>query len=58
MSGINFKQLPIRCRVCHHLDCLSLYMDGSADYMCHKPACEYREKFKDAVKRAKRAKEK
>ena len=53
MNGIKFEQLPIRCRYCHHLGCFSLYMDGSADYICRKPICDYREKFKEAIKRAK-----
>ena len=50
MNGIKFEQIPIRCRYCDYLGCLSLYMDGSADYICRKPICNYREKFKKAIK--------
>ena len=52
MNGIKFEQLPIRCRYCDYLGCFSLYMDGSADYICRKPTCDYREKFKEAIRKA------
>lgn len=42
------KQPPKVCQNCEKLKVLSLYMDGSCDYTCGCPLCEYREVYKEA----------
>lgn len=42
------KQPPKVCRECEKLKVISLYMDGSYDYTCSCPICEYREVYKEA----------
>ena len=42
------KQPPKVCQGCEKLKVLSLYMDGSCEYLCGCPICEYREAFKKA----------
>jgi len=53
------KQPPKVCQKCGKLKVISLYMDGSCDYACGCPLCEYREAYKEAeqieqIKRSKR----
>jgi len=40
--GINFNELPLVCQDCDKLNCLSLFMNGTAWYTCGNPICLYR----------------
>ena len=42
------KQPPKICQECKKLKVSSIYMDGSCEYVCLCPQCEYREAFKEA----------
>lgn len=42
------KNPPKRCHQCEELRVLSVYIDGSCDYTCSCPICEYREAYKEA----------
>ena len=42
------KQPPKVCQTCKKLKVLSLYIDGSCNYICGCPLCEYREAYKKA----------
>lgn len=42
------RQPPKVCQECEKIRVLSLYMDGSCDYTCGCPLCEYREAYKEA----------
>ena len=33
---MKFDNLPYRCKFCHHLRAVSLYMDGKHEYACSK----------------------
>ena len=41
-KGVNFNELPLICQECNDLNCLSLYMNGTAYYTCSYPVCEHR----------------
>lgn len=42
------RQPPKVYQECEKLKLISLYMDGSCDYTCGCPLCEYREAYKEA----------
>jgi len=42
------KKPPKVCQECKKLKVLSVYIDGSCDYVCGCPQCEYREAYKEA----------
>ena len=53
---MKMHELPESCKDCQWLRCLSVYMDGAADYACnHKLKCEvwkeYRKEKEDGTDR-------
>lgn len=45
------KQPPKVCIECNKLRISAVYMDGSCEYSCLCPRCEYREAFKEAERK-------